>query len=72
MVLFYVITMFVTYVVYRYIIIPIYLCCSGPRGERESTYNEVVDRDDHSDDVYKEFNIISLKYLYVRASKEYE
>ena len=35
-------------------------------------YDADIDRDDHSDDIYKELRIYWLKNLYVRANKDWE
>jgi len=59
-------------VLYRYVLLPIWECCRGAAGDRQPDYNEVLERDDHSDDLYKELNVKALKSLYIRASKEYE
>ena len=58
------------YLLYYCVVVPIIKCASGRR--RQASDEEMADREDHSDDIYREMSIKSLKSHYVRAHKEWE
>jgi len=70
-VLIYVIIMFALYFIYRCLVVPISICISW-NTKTSMDYDADTDREDHSDDIYKELRIYWLKNLYVRANKDWE
>ena len=69
-VLIFFLVMLALYLLYYCVVVPIVKCCKGRR--RAPTDEDMANREDHSDDIYREMCIKSLKSHYVRAHKEWE